>query len=127
MSMTFPNEQRDLPLLGGVVRAQRLVVPTEVVAGLPTWRHACRLAWKLASRRGVRQSTVAELAGLYASHVSDYFSQHATRRELPAKYVGLVERVLGNSVMSQWLAHQGELTVLEELQATRSQAARAAA
>lgn len=120
MPMSFLDSQRQLPLMGGVVQPQRFVVPTEVIASLPTWRHACRLAWKLRQPRNLTQRTVAELVGLYASHVSDYFSRHANRRELPAKYVAAVERVLGNAVMSQWLAHQAELTVLEELQATRS-------
>mgnify|MGYP006890152969 CR=1 FL=1 len=49
--------------------------------GLRTYRHACRLAWKLRNPR-ITQRTLAELAGLYPSHVSDYFSVHAGRREL---------------------------------------------
>lgn len=107
-----------LPLLGGVVQAQRLVVPPEVVMGLRTYRHACRLAWRLRNPR-ITQRTLAELAGLYTSHVSDYFSLHAHRRELPAKHVAGVEAVLGNTVISQWLAQQSKLTVLEEMQAAR--------
>lgn len=95
----------------------RLVVPTDVVAGLKSWRAACRMAWKLRFPR-VTQRTLAELVpGLYASHVSEYFSVREDRRELPSKQVGPVEAVLGNTVMSQWLARQSNLTVLEELQA----------
>jgi hypothetical protein len=76
-----------LPLLGGVVQAQRLVVPPEVVRGIKSWRHACRLAWKLRHPR-ITQRTLAEgVPGLYQSHVSDYFSTQAHRRELPAKQV----------------------------------------
>lgn len=89
-----------LPLIGGVVQAQRLAVPAAVIAGLRTYRHACRLAWKLRNPR-ITQRTLAEQTMLYTSHVSDYFSVHATRRELPAKYIGHVERVLGNTVISQ--------------------------
>jgi hypothetical protein len=107
------------PLLGGVVQAQRLVVPPQVVASIRTYRHACRLAWKLRRTR-LTQRTLAELAGLYPSHVSDYFSVHAHRRELPAKCIGSVEAVLGNTVMSRWIAQQSKLTVLEELQAQHS-------
>lgn len=107
-----------LPLMGGVVQAQRLVVPPQVVMGLRSYRHACRLAWKLRNPR-TTQRTLAELAGLYPSHVSDYFSIHADRRELPAKHVGTVCTVLGNTVIVQWLAQQGKVTLLEEMQAQR--------
>lgn len=109
-----------LPLLGGVVQAQRLVVPPEVVMGIASYRHACRLAWKLRRTR-ITQRTLAELAGLYPSHVSDYFSLHTHRRELPAKHVAAVESVIGNTVVSQWLAQLSKLTVLEEMQAERRQ------
>lgn len=118
--MNFPNAQLPLHLLGGTIESQRLVVPHEVIARITDYRHACRLAWKLATRRRrITHATLAEIAGLYRPHVSDYFSQHATRRELPAKYVAIVERYLGNTVISQWLACQANMTVLEEMQADR--------
>lgn len=104
---------------------QRLVVPSDVVTGLKSWRHACRLAWKLRNPR-ITQRTLAELVpGLYASHVSEYFSARTDRRELPAKHVGPVEAVLGNAVMSQWLLRQSNLTALEELQANARRQRRA--
>jgi hypothetical protein len=109
---------RQLPLFGGVVEMQRLVVPPEVVLGLRSYRHACRLAWKLRAVR-ITHRTLAEVAGLYASHVSDYFSLHEHRRELPARHIAAVERVLGNTVVSQWLARQAQLTVVEELHVHR--------
>jgi predicted transcriptional regulator len=124
--MKFSDEATlPLPLLGGVVQAQRLVVPPEVIRGLPTYRHACRLAWKLRRTR-MSQKTFAALAGLYPPHVSDYLSVHATRRELPARCVAAVEAVLGNAVIGQWLAAQSQLTVLEELQVQRRALGRAA-
>ena len=86
MPIDFLNEQRALPLFGGVVQERRLVVPTEVIAKLPTYRHACRLAWKMRFPRNLTQRTVAEYGGLYAPHVSDYFSVRATRRELPVSF-----------------------------------------
>lgn len=98
------------------------VLPPEAVQGIKSYRHACRLAWKLRNPR-ITQRTLAELAGLYTSHVSDYLSPHACRRELPARHVATVERVLGNTVISQWLAQQSRLTVLEEMQAARRVAA----
>jgi predicted transcriptional regulator len=107
-----------LPLLGGVVQAQRLVVPPEVIKALPSYRHACRLAWKLRRTR-MSQKALCALAGLYAPHVSDYLSVHPNRRELPARHIAAVENVVGNTVISQWVAAQCHLTVLEELQAQR--------
>lgn len=107
-----------LPLVGGVVQAQRLVVPPEVVMRIPSYRHACRMAWKLRAIR-ITQRTLAEHADLYPSHVSDYFSRHENKRELPARHIAAVERVIGNTVITQWLAQQAKLTVLEEMQVQR--------
>jgi hypothetical protein len=116
--MKFADDrQLQLPLMAGVVQAQRLVLPTAAVHALQDYRHACRLAWKLRTPR-ITQRTLAELAGLYPSHVSDYFSIHSNRRELPAQHVAAVCRVLGNTVILQWLAAAGGMTVLEELQAS---------
>ena len=122
--MTFSNDpnrmQAQLALFGGVVQAQRLVVPPEVVMSLHSYRHACRLAWKLRTVRNLTRRTLAEHTGLYTSHVSDYFSVHDNRRDLPARHIAAVERVLGNTVISQWVAQQSKLTVLEEMQADRA-------
>jgi hypothetical protein len=107
-----------LPLFGGVVQAQRLVVPPEVIMGVKSYRHACRLAWKLRNPR-ITQRTFAELSGCYTSHVRDYFSVHSNRRELPAKHVGQTCLVLGNTVIAQWLAQECRVTLLEEMQAER--------
>ena len=112
------QETLPLPLFGGVVQPQRLVVPPEVVMGLKSYRHACRLAWKLRHPR-ITQRTLAELAGLYTSHVSDYFSVHEGRRDLPAKHVGNVCLVLGNTGIAQWLAQEAQVTLLEEMQQAR--------
>lgn len=118
--MIFRDElTRELALMGGVVQAQRLVVPAQVVMGIRSYRHACRLAWKLRAVRNLTRRTLAEQTTLYTSHVSDYFSVHENRRELPARHIAEVERVLGNTVISQWLAQQSHLTVLEEMQAER--------
>ncbi|WP_155831800.1 hypothetical protein [Hylemonella gracilis] len=114
-----------LPLLGGVVQAQTLHVPPEVLTKLVSYRQACRMAWKLRRTR-ITQRTLAELCGLYASHVSEYFSLHGDRRELPARYIAVVESAIGNTVISQWIAQQSRLTVLEVV-ASCDQAARRAA
>jgi hypothetical protein len=119
--MISSYEQQRLPLLGGVVQAQRLVVPAQAVAGLKSYRHACRLAWRL-RQKGLTYRTLAHVAGLYPSHVSDYFSIHENRRELPARHVGAVCQTLGNTVIAQWLAQQANVTLIEELQLQRRQA-----
>lgn len=111
-----------LPLLGGVVQPQRLVVPPEVVMGLKSWRHACRLAWRLRNPR-ITLRTFAELTDSYVSHCSDYFSVHDKRRELPARKAGLACVVLGNTVLVQWLAQESRVTLMEELQAQRDRRA----
>ena len=118
----FDDQQIDLPLLGGVVQAQRLVVPPEVVMAIKSYRHACRLAWKVRRPHRLTQRSLADQAGLYASHVSEYFSLHANKRELPAKHIAAVERVIGNTIISQYQAQQSKLTVLEEMQAARRHA-----
>lgn len=109
----------NLPLLGGVIECEPRAVPPEAIKALTSYRHACRLAWKLRRVRNLTRRTLAELAGLHAPHVTDYFSVHEARRELPARCVAAVEVVLGNRVISQYLAAQSRLTVLEELQAMR--------
>ena len=122
--MTFTYErQAPLPLIGGVVQIQRLVVAPEVVMGIKSYRHACRLAWRLRFVRNLTRRTLAEVAGLYTSHVSDYFSVHDNHRELPARHIAAVEAVLGNTVISQYVAQQSKLTVLEEMQVARRHAA----
>jgi hypothetical protein len=126
--MRFTDDQTlPLRLLGGVVQAQRLVVPPQVVMGIKTYREACRLAWKLRRLRGLTKRSLAEQAGLYAPHVTDYFGVQPNKRELPAKHIAQVELVLGNTVMSQFIAQQSKLTVLEEMQAERQHVVRPAA
>jgi hypothetical protein len=67
---------------------------------------------------------LATKAKLYPQHVTDYLHEDdkPTRRDLPADAVARFEDVVGNSIVSQWLASQSKLTVLEEMQATRAAA-----
>ena len=60
--MVFSNDplQLSLALMGGVIEHQRLVVPPEVVMGVRSYRHACRLAWKLRAVRNLTRRTLAE-------------------------------------------------------------------
>lgn len=102
-----------------MVRAAPLVISHARASRLSSYRQACRFAWKLRAIRNMTQRTLAEHAGLYTSHCSDYFSLHENRRELPARHIAAVERVLGNTVISQWVAQQSNLTVLEGMHPQR--------
>ncbi len=113
------NSSYPLPLIGGVVQAQKLTLPPQAIDGLTDYRHACRMAWKLRQIKGMTRRTLAELSGLYPSHVSDYFSVNESKRDLPADRIAAVEAILGNTCISQYLAHCSGLTVLEEIAAGR--------
>lgn len=124
--MKFRDEHtRELPLLGGVVQGQRLVLPPQAILGIKSYRHACRLAWRLRRTRLTQAQLASLCTGLYQSHISDYFSalSHTKsgrpKRELPARNVAEVEQYFCNTVISQYLAQQSKLTVLEELQMAR--------
>lgn len=100
-----------------MIERKAMSVRGAVIAGLPTYRHACRLAWKLRNPR-ISHSTLAEMVPtLYRSHISDYFSVRPVARELPARHIAAVERVLANTVISQWVLAQSGLTVIEQLMA----------
>jgi len=113
--MSFSN-QMPLPLLGRI--DQPSAAPSELVAIAKTYREAVQMAWQLRRSKGMTQSTLAELAVLYPSHVTDYLSATPkTPRELPAQRIRGFECAVGNTFVTQWLAAQAHLTVLEQLQA----------
>ena len=111
--------QRELPLIG-VIEPPK-VYPRAVVCMALTYRQAVRLAWQHRRIRGMTKQQLAGEACLYASHVTDYLhpDDAPSRRDLPAKKIPEVESALGNRILSQWMAMQSELTVLEEMQADR--------
>jgi hypothetical protein len=111
--------QIGLPLIG-VIEPPK-VYPRDVVCMALTYRQAVRLAWQLRRVRGMTRQQLAAEAGLYASHITDYLNEDdaPSRRDLPAKKIPEVESALGNRILSQWMAMQSELTVLEEMQADR--------
>lgn len=93
-------------------------VPTHVIQSAKTYREAVQMAWQLRRSKGMTQSTLAELAGLYPSHVTDYLSAAPKApRELPAQRIKGFEDAVGNTFVTQWLASQASLTVLEQVQA----------
>lgn len=118
-----PLDQREFPFLQRVEGPR--VVPQQWVRIPKTYRQAVKLAW---DKRRVENLTKAQLAthtGLPAQHISDYFAadDRPTRRDLPGKGLPKFEEFVENTLVSQWLAAQSKLTVLEEIQATNQRRA----
>lgn len=97
-------------------------VPTDYIKRCRTYREAVRLAWALS--RITNQRALVEGAGMRRQHVSDYLhpDDKPTRRSLPAQQIPAFEAFVGNTLVSQWIAAQSQLTVLEEMQAERAAA-----
>lgn len=112
-------DQREFPLLARVNAPS--AAPNQWIRYAKTYRQAVRLAWKFREDKGMTKATLASEAGLYPQHVTDYLHEDdgPKRRDLPADKLAAFEKVVGNSIVSQWLAAQSQLTVLEELQATK--------
>ena len=96
------------------------VVPAEAIKLAKSYREDVRLCWALRRVKGMKKRTAAEECGLYVSHVSEYLSDDDSKRDMPAKYIPAFEALAGNTAISQWLAAQARLTVLEEMQARRA-------
>lgn len=112
-------DQLEFPLLGRLDAPS--AVPNQWIRHARTYRHAVRLAWDLRRVKRMTKQQLASEAELYAQHVSDYLAQDdkPKRRDLPADAVARFEAVVGNTLVSQWIASQCRLTVLEEIQATK--------
>lgn len=115
-------DQLKLPLFGRLDGPS--VVPVQYVKACASYREACRLAWDLRRVPNMTRRTLAAEAGLVAQHVTDYLieCEQPHRRSLPANRVAAFEGIVGNCLVSQWMAAQVNLTVLEEMQATRAAA-----
>ncbi|MBC7602775.1 MAG: hypothetical protein H7255_08970 [Ramlibacter sp.] len=113
-------EQSEFPLLGRLDAPS--AVPMQWVRAARTYRQAVRLAWKLRRVDRMTKQQLASEGEFYAQHVSDYLHEDdkPSRRDLPADCVARFEGVVGNTLVSQWIATQSRLTVLEEMQATRA-------
>ncbi|WP_321865691.1 XRE family transcriptional regulator [Paraburkholderia tropica] len=94
-------------------------LPEEQIAQCASFRDAVWLAWENRVIRNMTKRTLAELCGLYAPHVTNFVNEHAfdskgkKRADLPADKIREFEQVVGNQVVSQWLIHRAELTLLE--------------
>lgn len=113
-------KQVSLPLL---VRLDGpAVAPGHLVALASTYRDAVRLAW---ANKRIHFATLRQLAaetGMPPQHVSDYLNgdDKTTRRSLPPERIAAFEAFVGNCIVSQCVAHQANLTVLEEVQASKA-------
>lgn len=111
--------QKELALIGRMDGPS--AVPTAAVNAAKTYREAVRLAWQMRRVKEMNRAMLAALAELYAPHVTDYLNgdDKPSRRDLPADAIARFEAVVGNTLVSQWLAAQSGLTVLEEMQENR--------
>lgn len=110
-------DQLEFPLL------MRLDAPAVAhpfyVQNCKTFREAVRMCWQM---RRVHRMTLRQLAaeaGLRPQLVSDYLhpDDKHHRRDLPCDLLAAFESVVGNTLVSQWVAAQSKLTILEEMQA----------
>lgn len=98
------------------------VVPPTSITSVKSYREAVRLCWQLRRVRNMTQARLAEEAGLYAPHVTCYLRDGERQRDLPGQAVARFEMACGNTAITQWMALQAKLTVLEEIQAERAAA-----
>lgn len=99
-------------------------VPAVYVRQCKTYREVCRMAWQMRRVRNMTYLMLAAYGGFYRPHVGDWFNKDdkKTRRDLPADCISTFEAIVGNTLVSQWIAWQSKLTVVEEIQAERQAA-----
>ena len=103
--------QMQLPMLT-VYEGPRLVAPV-VVEACKTYREAVKTCWSLKTRTRLTKAQMAEETGCYPSHITDYLSEKESTRNLPAERIAAFEVSCGNRVITQWLAAQAQVTILE--------------
>lgn len=108
-------DQLKLPML--TVYQGPELVSREVVLACKTYREAVRACWEIGRKRrpGYTMRQLAVDIGSYPAHVTDYLhpDDKSTRRDLPAKRVNEFEQEMGNRLVSQWLAWQAQLPVID--------------
>ncbi len=115
------SPQLELPLMGRVDAPS--VAPAKLIRYAKDFRQACQIAWEYRRVKRMTAATLAQNTGMYASHVSEYLSPKTKKpRDMPAKFIPAFEREVGNTIVTQWLALQADLTISEEMQADRKAA-----
>jgi hypothetical protein len=119
--MEAPVNQLTFPLLGRIDAPS--VVPPSALGIVRNYRDAVRLCWALRRAKGLKPADLGQF-GFTRQHVGDYLNvdDHPTRRSLPGQRIKEFEDLMGNNAITQWLASQARLTVLEEIQAMRASA-----
>jgi len=113
-------DPREFPLMGRIDAPS--IAPEQWVRLAKSYRQAVRLSWQLKRVHYMTRQQLASEAELYPQHVTDYLHEDdkPSRRDLPADAIARFEAVVGNTLISQWLAARSRLTVLEEITATRA-------
>jgi len=111
---------REFPLMGRIDAPS--VAPEQWVRMAKTYRDAVRISWQLKRVHYMTRQQLAAEAELYPQHITDYLHEDdkSSRRDLPADAISRFEGVVGNTLVSQWVAARARLTVLEEITATRA-------
>lgn len=112
-------DQLEFPLMGRIDAPS--VAPEQWIRMAKTYRQAVRLSWALKRVHKMTRAQLAAEAELYPQHVTDYLHEDdkPSRRDLPADAIARFEAVMGNTLVSQWIAAQSQLTVLEQITATQ--------
>lgn len=90
------------------------IVSSDVVGACKTYRDAVRMCYQMRTRTRMSKALMAEEIGCYPSHLSGYVSEGEGRRQLPAEHIAAFEVCCGNRCITQWLAAQANLTILEQ-------------
>jgi hypothetical protein len=113
-------EQMQLALLGRLNAPS--VVDPRLIAQCNTYRDAVKLCWELRRVRNMTKAMLAEVAELYAPHVTTYLHDGKRQRDLPGWGVRGFEWACGNTAITQWMNLGAQLAVVEEMSFLRAAA-----
>lgn len=103
--------QLHLPML--TVYEGPTLVGHETVAACETYRDAVKRCYTLRKRTRMTNRVLAEETGCYAPHIGQYITDSKHQRDLPADRIEAFETSCGNRCITQWIAAQAHLTILE--------------
>lgn len=108
------KSNNELPLRFGMTTGGQWL-DTVVIHNCKSYQDAVRTCWAFRKIKGMTKRTLAELAGLYAPHVTDYLSDKDGKRNLPAEKIADFEAVCGNYAITQWEMNQRGLHIMEKM------------